>query len=342
MEAAWRSDACAPASKAAASAKPGETPRLCSRAIHERRPGPHPPLIRCLCATALTPPYAGASFARRLAPPARKRQETSSMLRFSISSPFVLAALSLSSLALAQQPPRGGEPSAPTGSGSASGPASPGTLPTGTAPRAPAPSGQAGRPTGQNGVQTAPGGSAPTGAAGGWGAAPGSNGRGTAGAGGTSSGAAGAGGPSGTAGATGGATAPTPPATNVTPIDRGSLLQAPTAPTAPPAVVEPRPTDRPLDASIGGNPKDVYAEDWWSHVRPILELHGYFRLRAELFHGFALGRADPPGAALWPQPLDNNFTDVLGVPHAVGSYCKNPGSPTATTRARRERTFVSV
>jgi uncharacterized protein (TIGR04551 family) len=62
----------------------------------------------------------------------------------------------------------------------------------------------------------------------------------------------------------------------------------------------------------------VFAEDWWTHARPVLELHGYFRVRAELFHGFALGRIDSPENALWPQPADNSYVDQLpGTPHVV-------------------------
>ncbi len=51
----------------------------------------------------------------------------------------------------------------------------------------------------------------------------------------------------------------------------------------------------------------VYAEDWWTTARPVVEIHGYFRTRAELFHNFALGRADPMNLALWPQPADNSY-----------------------------------
>ena len=51
----------------------------------------------------------------------------------------------------------------------------------------------------------------------------------------------------------------------------------------------------------------VYAEDWWSHARPILELHGYFRVRAQLFHKFGLGRVDPRDQAMWPRPADDYY-----------------------------------
>jgi len=56
--------------------------------------------------------------------------------------------------------------------------------------------------------------------------------------------------------------------------------------------------------------EDIFAEDWWSHARPILEFHGYFRTRSELFHNFALGRRDDPDFALWPQPADNQYTTI--------------------------------
>ncbi len=74
----------------------------------------------------------------------------------------------------------------------------------------------------------------------------------------------------------------------------------------------------------------VYAEDWWSHARPILELHGYYRLRAELFHNFSLGRVDTPSTALWPMPIDNQYNTVYG-DHAYGpSVCKGSQSPEAS------------
>src|SRR5262249_32064452 len=74
-----------------------------------------------------------------------------------------------------------------------------------------------------------------------------------------------------------------------------------------------RPT---ADGTVGSRVSDVYSEDWWAHTRPILELHGYFRTRGELFHNFALSRHDGPDQAnpqnLWAQPLDNTFTDRNG------------------------------
>src|SRR5262249_22136896 len=58
--------------------------------------------------------------------------------------------------------------------------------------------------------------------------------------------------------------------------------------------------------------EDVFAEDWWSHARPVFEIHGYFRTRGELFHNFSLGRIENPNFAVWPQPTDNVYTIPTG------------------------------
>jgi uncharacterized protein (TIGR04551 family) len=57
---------------------------------------------------------------------------------------------------------------------------------------------------------------------------------------------------------------------------------------------------------------DVYAEDWWTHARPVLELHGYFRARGELFHKFSLGRVDRAQDAIWPRPADDSYLAQFG------------------------------
>ncbi len=56
---------------------------------------------------------------------------------------------------------------------------------------------------------------------------------------------------------------------------------------------------------------EIFAEDWWSHARPIFEFHGYFRTRAHLFYNFALGRRDDPANALYAQPPDNQYTSIV-------------------------------
>lgn len=63
-------------------------------------------------------------------------------------------------------------------------------------------------------------------------------------------------------------------------------------------------------AEVGAKPSDVFAEEWWSSARPAFEVHGYYRLRSELFHHFALGRRDELQSVIWPQPPDNDTTDI--------------------------------
>lgn len=105
--------------------------------------------------------------------------------------------------------------------------------------------------------------------------------------------------------------------------------------------------ERPsADGTVGARASDVYSEDWWSHTRPILELHGYFRTRGELFHNFALGRFDEPAStSLWQQPLDNSYTDIRGNRRSVaqcggqlasGAYseCEDKTQATANLRLR--------
>jgi uncharacterized protein (TIGR04551 family) len=106
--------------------------------------------------------------------------------------------------------------------------------------------------------------------------------------------------------------------------------------------------ERPsTDGSIGSKPGDVYSDDWWSHTRPILEIHGYFRTRGELFHNFALGRHDAPTVAenIWPHPLDFSYRDTGGSTHVValcstkdaqGNFaeCQNKSQASANLRFR--------
>jgi len=74
-------------------------------------------------------------------------------------------------------------------------------------------------------------------------------------------------------------------------------------------------SERPREEGGKSGAHDVFAEDWWTHARPILELHGNFRVRAELFYQFSLGRRDTPSKAIWPQPADNYFVSNGGTPY---------------------------
>lgn len=107
------------------------------------------------------------------------------------------------------------------------------------------------------------------------------------------------------------------------------------------------------------DPDRVLAEDWWSHTRPSLEFHGYFRVRWEMFHKFHLGRIDSPEDAMFPRPSDDAYRDMQGVEHGpqlctqseagTGSNddpaqanrgCKNNTNAGANLRFRVEPTLV--
>lgn len=79
----------------------------------------------------------------------------------------------------------------------------------------------------------------------------------------------------------------------------------------------------------------VYAEDWWGHARPIFELHGYLRVRAQLEHKFSLGRIDPRDAAMWPRPADDSYVDtssLSGTPTGA-NQCTESESGTGTSKS---------
>lgn len=91
------------------------------------------------------------------------------------------------------------------------------------------------------------------------------------------------------------------------PVSPGGVQLLPKSATAGAGAGPKKETDTKGQASAEVAKDQVYAEQWWSHARPILEMHGYFRVRAELFHNFSLGRIDRPDGALWPLPADNQY-----------------------------------
>ncbi len=117
-------------------------------------------------------------------------------------------------------------------------------------------------------------------------------------------------------------TAPADPRGNLMPEPRPVALDPPgAASTSAPAPASPDPAQdqrklvaqgeaRPDESAIVGNPASIFSDDWWGRTRPVLELHGYFRTRGELFHNFALGRFNDPGDQqnLWSHPLDHSYT----------------------------------
>ena len=160
-----------------------------------------------------------------------------------------------------------------------------------------------------------------------------------------------------TARAQGQGTEPPAPAAPAPSSSAAPLIPEPTAAPAPSGApsVDPssdqaklleqgqnRPTN---DGTIGQRPSEVYSEDWWAHTRPIVEVHGYFRTRAELYHNFSLGRPGDtltsPNQHLWAQPLDNSYTaangqvrNVLNCGDDGKSACQDKTQATANLRLR--------
>ena len=69
------------------------------------------------------------------------------------------------------------------------------------------------------------------------------------------------------------------------------------------------------------------------HSRPVFELHGGLRVRAELLHNFSLGRADGPQFALWPQPVDNDYATIQNDQYAV-RVCGDNGKSTCEDKSQ--------
>lgn len=70
----------------------------------------------------------------------------------------------------------------------------------------------------------------------------------------------------------------------------------------------------------------ILAEDWWSHSRPIVEIHGYFRTRAEMFHNFSLGRVQAPENQLWPKPTDHYYNPIDRTSDTGANVCGGAGA----------------
>lgn len=158
----------------------------------------------------------------------------------------------------------------------------------------------------------------------------------------------------------GGPAAPTPPpAPSPTPTPTSSPDAAAAAPTSPApapsvtATINPSQDQQLLSAQgsqrpgTGGDPsaggREVFAEDWWGHARPVIEIHGYFRTRAELFHNFGLGRhssstvGGPSGDPqyLWPSPLDSSYSSLTGTNYNT-SVCGSGATPNGNCSDKTE------
>jgi uncharacterized protein (TIGR04551 family) len=91
-------------------------------------------------------------------------------------------------------------------------------------------------------------------------------------------------------------------------------------------------SERPDSGELAGSP-EVFSEDWWGRARPVIELHGFFRTRAELFQNFSLGRVNSSFQSndpqyLWPIPLDQSYTPLSTGATGMGANVSFCGSAT--------------
>lgn len=110
-----------------------------------------------------------------------------------------------------------------------------------------------------------------------------------------------------------------PAAPAPTPVVPG--LPAWPQPSADASALEGMGKERPATARRSEGESDVFADEWWTNARPVLELHGNFRFRAELFYRFSLGRREAPETILWPRPAGVPYTDVNGSPVSQEELC---------------------
>jgi uncharacterized protein (TIGR04551 family) len=77
---------------------------------------------------------------------------------------------------------------------------------------------------------------------------------------------------------------------------------------------------------------EVFSDDWWTKARPVIELHGYFRTRGEVFHNFFLGRHDSSVTGtsdrqyLFPIPLDQTYATTNGSQGQTVAVCGPQGN----------------
>src|SRR5512140_363774 len=80
----------------------------------------------------------------------------------------------------------------------------------------------------------------------------------------------------------------TPSATTTAPPPTTTAIPAATTPTPQvrPSVsatgdTKAQPAKSGNEGEVAANPSEVFSEDWWGRTRPVFEIHGYFRTRAE-------------------------------------------------------------
>jgi uncharacterized protein (TIGR04551 family) len=85
---------------------------------------------------------------------------------------------------------------------------------------------------------------------------------------------------------------------------------------------------RPDTGEIAPSGQQVFSDDWWGKVHPVVELHGYFRTRGELFQNLGLGRHNSifqgnDAQNLAPLPLDQSYTQPTGSTSTVNKCGPN-------------------
>ncbi len=123
---------------------------------------------------------------------------------------------------------------------------------------------------------------------------------------------------------------PTPSsASSPTPSSASPSSVVPTSP-ARDDLPPPHATTPPDTGEIAAPGHEVFSEDWWGRVRPVVELHGYFRTRAELFQNLGLGRHGSIFQGNDPQylsrlPLDQSYQLPSGSQGALVAKCGPAG-----------------
>ncbi len=100
-------------------------------------------------------------------------------------------------------------------------------------------------------------------------------------------------------------------------------------PTTPESKPSAPPPDSMPGSALPQRKDEVFSDVWWGRTRPVVELHGYFRTRWELWNNFALSRHENAGSDphnLWPNPIDHSYVDSSGTPRNV-DLCPPGGAP---------------
>jgi uncharacterized protein (TIGR04551 family) len=111
-------------------------------------------------------------------------------------------------------------------------------------------------------------------------------------------------------------------------VPTGATVAAPGAATKPAKKSDEKSDDKAGAAPEGSQADtDVVADEWFQKARPTFELHGYYRLRSELFASFSLGRRDSAAKSFWPRPASDSYVDADGVANDVNVCGDAPSNP---------------